>query len=115
MAECNRVTLTSVTECRWSCDTPDQSVSRRIEKKKVQNNPVYEAGNLDDETISDKILDENYFKWGDKVFLKTPLAGVNEQSALIKPLAAARLPNKPRRRRRFQNQMDYGAIILKYI
>lgn len=81
----------------------------------MQNNPVYESGNLDDETISDKILDENYFKWGDKVFLKTPLAGVNEQSALIKPLAAARLPNEPHRRRRFQNQMDYGAIILKYI
>lgn len=49
------------------------------------------------------------------MFLKTPLASVNEQSALIKTLAAARLPNEPHRRRRFQNQMDYGAIILKYI
>lgn len=81
----------------------------------MQNNCKHKAGNWDDETMSDKILDENYFKWGDKVFLKTPLARVNEQSALIKMLAAARLPNEPRRRRRIQNQMDYGAIILKYI
>lgn len=95
----------------WSNPSP----SEKLRKMKVQYNPVYEPGNLDDDTISDKILDENYFKWGDKVFLKTPLAGVNEHSALIKTLAAARLPNEPCRRRRFQDQMDYGAIILKYI
>lgn len=81
----------------------------------MQNNSEHQTGNWDDETMSDKILDGNYFKWGDKVFLKTPLASVNEQSALIKTLAAARLPNEPRRRRRFENQMDYGAIILKHI
>lgn len=75
----------------------------------------HQTRNWNDETMSDTILDENYFKWGDKVFLKTPLASVNEQSALIKTLAAAWLPNEPPRRRRFQNQMDYGAIILEYI
>lgn len=56
---------------------------------------------------------KNNFKWGNKVFLKTPLASVNEQSALIMTLAATRLLNEPCRRR-FWNLIDYGAGILKY-
>lgn len=41
----------------------------------------------------------NLFKWSNKVFLKTPLAGINEENALIKTLAAAWLPNEAHRRR----------------